>query len=59
MTIGDIQEHRDVLAPLDEAVRNARESGLSFASVAEYVRLTETTRMVAGIVEQAQAKETS
>jgi transcriptional regulator with XRE-family HTH domain len=59
MTLDDIEEHRDVLAPLTDAVRKARDSGLSFGSVAEYVRLTETTRMVARIVEQAQAKEHS
>jgi hypothetical protein len=52
----DIEKHGDVLAPLAEAVREARDSGLSFPFVAEYVRLTETMRTVAEVVERARAK---
>jgi hypothetical protein len=51
-----IEEHAEVLVPLAEAVRKARDSGLSFPFVADYVRLIETMRTVAEIVERAHAK---
>ncbi len=46
VTVADIEKHGAVLAPLAEAVRKAREAGLPFGFVTEYVHLTETLRAI-------------